>query len=998
MAISTKRGHSAADKISGFGPVAERYRRSGDLERAVTLCRQGLEKFPDHLSGRVTLGWALLDLGRYDEARAELEQVLKRAPDNLAAIRGLAELHDRAESTMYLDMAAPGPWPPESSETGDDAAAGEVDEAAEAAATIEASNDTALAAPGASTTSADAASGGASAATPAPIPVAFSSEPDAAAPELVSAAEAAMGDAAAPAASTPDVTISDADRAAFDFGRSAASEAGPASPARVEDVVIETAAAAISGAATPTSADDAGGNADADEMARAMADALVSPAAAISGVEAETAAASPTVGDESVATYDAAESVLDEAAEAEADQLINALTGAVPAAETATATPDDTRTADVAEPEAEKTGTHGDDAAVLDIEGDVGLDLSAAMPVLGASDADDAIGLAFATGAVAEPAGDAMLDAAEAEAELAAAQAALDAAAAEAVQDELARAHEAAMDEAADADQTAPAASAEVVADDAAERAADKAAERDVRRAAEAAEAFAAAQEDVQGLAAEVEAFASSIEADTTTAPVLTRLSDVVNVASDVQTADLVPAGTEDALAEAEARAREMVQAAAPADERDEDDPIDLPLNHLAAMTAPPEGEAPPAMAYDTSPADDAFEADASFDDSAIEVVLARETVDVEAFEQRQVETPADLALREEITSAFAEARALEPDADTVAALRAAAEPPPVPDSSGAEAASDFIAEAMQATDAREWEPPIAERAAPAAETVEVAGTAAAGTEADTMAAAAADAAPAMEAALRDAMAAAAEVESAQVAGVEVDAAIDAEAAAAAVEAEEAAAARPAALEAGMPGDAGAPAAEWAEAVSQAASPDPADVASVEPALVLEPIETPSSEPVQAARAEPVEAARAEPVEAARAEPVEAARAEPVEATEVPVLELQELELVPLFETPEPSAPPAASPSQEFGGYDDLSAASQAEDDDDAVAEYDEDRSAHDGRKHTSRRKAKKMAKARTPRQGRRRKADPAAPIAALERMLRGVQTRRSQAASEHVA
>ena len=45
----------------------------------------------------MTFGWALLDLGRYEEARTQLEMVLKRMPDNLAAIRGLAELHDRSE-------------------------------------------------------------------------------------------------------------------------------------------------------------------------------------------------------------------------------------------------------------------------------------------------------------------------------------------------------------------------------------------------------------------------------------------------------------------------------------------------------------------------------------------------------------------------------------------------------------------------------------------------------------------------------------------------------------------------------------------------------------------------------------------------------------------------------------------------------------------------------------------------------------------------------------
>jgi len=101
-----------AEDTAAFGAIAERFRRAGALERAVELCREGLQKFPDHISARVTLGWSLLDLGKYDEARVELEQVLRRAPDNLAAIRGLAELHDRFEHTLHLPMDGPGQWPP----------------------------------------------------------------------------------------------------------------------------------------------------------------------------------------------------------------------------------------------------------------------------------------------------------------------------------------------------------------------------------------------------------------------------------------------------------------------------------------------------------------------------------------------------------------------------------------------------------------------------------------------------------------------------------------------------------------------------------------------------------------------------------------------------------------------------------------------------------------------------------------------------------------------
>ncbi len=95
-----------AEETPAFGAVAERFRRAGDHDRAIALCRDGLKKFPNQLSARVTLGWSLLDTGAYDQAREELEQVLRRAPDNLAAIRGLAELHDRSENSVSTMDAA----------------------------------------------------------------------------------------------------------------------------------------------------------------------------------------------------------------------------------------------------------------------------------------------------------------------------------------------------------------------------------------------------------------------------------------------------------------------------------------------------------------------------------------------------------------------------------------------------------------------------------------------------------------------------------------------------------------------------------------------------------------------------------------------------------------------------------------------------------------------------------------------------------------------------
>jgi tetratricopeptide (TPR) repeat protein len=78
-----------------FAQLAEEHRRAAQFEDAVQVCRAGLEQHPAYLSARITLGRALLEMGRYDEAASEFEYVLKAAPDNLSATRELADIEQR---------------------------------------------------------------------------------------------------------------------------------------------------------------------------------------------------------------------------------------------------------------------------------------------------------------------------------------------------------------------------------------------------------------------------------------------------------------------------------------------------------------------------------------------------------------------------------------------------------------------------------------------------------------------------------------------------------------------------------------------------------------------------------------------------------------------------------------------------------------------------------------------------------------------------------------
>jgi tetratricopeptide (TPR) repeat protein len=86
-----------------FAQLAEELRKEGRHEDAIEASRSGLERHANYPSARLTLARALIDSGRPGEARPELEQVIKAAPDNILASRLLGEaLEDLGESGAAL--------------------------------------------------------------------------------------------------------------------------------------------------------------------------------------------------------------------------------------------------------------------------------------------------------------------------------------------------------------------------------------------------------------------------------------------------------------------------------------------------------------------------------------------------------------------------------------------------------------------------------------------------------------------------------------------------------------------------------------------------------------------------------------------------------------------------------------------------------------------------------------------------------------------------------
>ena len=89
-----------------FAELAEAYRRDGRFHEAIETCRAGLTRHPSYAGARVTLGRALLDAGRLDEAEEEIERALEAAPHNLAAARLRSEIHlQRGDPSQFVSEA-----------------------------------------------------------------------------------------------------------------------------------------------------------------------------------------------------------------------------------------------------------------------------------------------------------------------------------------------------------------------------------------------------------------------------------------------------------------------------------------------------------------------------------------------------------------------------------------------------------------------------------------------------------------------------------------------------------------------------------------------------------------------------------------------------------------------------------------------------------------------------------------------------------------------------
>ncbi|MGB9715618.1 MAG: tetratricopeptide repeat protein [Thermodesulfovibrionales bacterium] len=81
-----------------FVPLAEEYKKAGMLEEAVDVLLKGLERHPNYMSARVSLGKIYLEKGLLNEASQEFEKVVSAIPENLYAHKKLAEIYESLDN------------------------------------------------------------------------------------------------------------------------------------------------------------------------------------------------------------------------------------------------------------------------------------------------------------------------------------------------------------------------------------------------------------------------------------------------------------------------------------------------------------------------------------------------------------------------------------------------------------------------------------------------------------------------------------------------------------------------------------------------------------------------------------------------------------------------------------------------------------------------------------------------------------------------------------
>jgi tetratricopeptide (TPR) repeat protein len=101
-----ERRYAENPKGRNFAPLADAYRKAGQLDQAIELCTSGLEHHPDYVSAHIVYGRCLIDQHQDDKAAVVFRKVLGLDPENVIAFKVLADIGARSgqldEAVLWL--------------------------------------------------------------------------------------------------------------------------------------------------------------------------------------------------------------------------------------------------------------------------------------------------------------------------------------------------------------------------------------------------------------------------------------------------------------------------------------------------------------------------------------------------------------------------------------------------------------------------------------------------------------------------------------------------------------------------------------------------------------------------------------------------------------------------------------------------------------------------------------------------------------------------------
>lgn len=88
-----------------FVPLAEEYKKAGDIEMSIHVLTEGIKRNPGYITAKSFLGVLLFEKGDLQAAKKEFEDVVKAIPDNLMAQRKLGDVYalegDRDKAILH---------------------------------------------------------------------------------------------------------------------------------------------------------------------------------------------------------------------------------------------------------------------------------------------------------------------------------------------------------------------------------------------------------------------------------------------------------------------------------------------------------------------------------------------------------------------------------------------------------------------------------------------------------------------------------------------------------------------------------------------------------------------------------------------------------------------------------------------------------------------------------------------------------------------------------